>query len=201
MKELCAEIVRTSLALFIIIDPLGGIPIFTGLLRDMPDREQRKTIRAAVLVSLCILVIFSTVGRKILGLFDVGLNELRIGGGLMLLIIALDQTFGFLPERSGEQRDVGIIPMACPLLAGPGAITTIMLTIERIPFPQNYAVALISAILTLGIIYPILSQIQLLSRILGRRGSLVLSKLMGIILTAIATSFIVRGVMAFRGAP
>ncbi len=196
MRELCAEIARTSVALFIIIDPLGGLPIFTGLLRDMPDREQQKTIRAAVLVSFVILVIFSTVGRKILGLFDVGLNELRIGGGLMLLIIALDQTFGILPKRPGESRDVGIVPIACPLLAGPGAITTIMLTMERVAFPQNYAVALMSATLTLSVVYVILSQIHPLSRLLGRRGSLVLSKLMGIILTAIATSFIVQGVMA-----
>ncbi|MCD6335581.1 MAG: NAAT family transporter [Candidatus Latescibacteria bacterium] len=196
MRELCAEIVRTSVALFVIIDPLGGLPIFTGLLRDMPDREQRKTIRAAVLVSFAILVTFSTVGRKILGLFDVGLNELQIGGGLMLLIIALDQIFGILPKRPGESRDVGIVPIACPLLAGPGAITTIMLTMERVAFPQNYAVALISAILTLSVVYLILSRIHPLSRLFGRRGSLVLSKLMGIILTAIATSFIVQGVMA-----
>ncbi|MFH1006091.1 MAG: MarC family protein [Candidatus Latescibacterota bacterium] len=196
MWELCAEIARTSVALFIIIDPLGGLPIFAGLLRDMPDGEQRKTIRGAVLVSFGILVIFSTLGRRTLGLFDVGLNELRIGGGLMLLIIALDQTFGILPKRPGELRDVGIVPIACPLLAGPGAITTIMLTMERVPFPRNYAVTLISAIVTLGLVYVILSQIHPLSRLLGRRGSLVLSKLMGIILTAIATSFIVQGVMA-----
>ena len=86
LTELLTEILLTSIALFIIIDPLGTIPIYLPILREMPADSRRRTIRTAIWVSLLVLVLFSTLGMKVLGLLDVGLDELRVGGGLMLLV-------------------------------------------------------------------------------------------------------------------
>ncbi len=197
MKLLLLDIAQTSVALFIIIDPLGGIPIFAGLLRGKAPERQRHAVGLAVLVALIILIGFAAIGTSVLSLFAVGIDEMTIAGGLMLLIIGLDVIFGFLPQHTTEERDVSIIPMACPLLAGPGAITTVMMTMHAQPFPRNYVVALASVVLTLGVTWAILARLDRLDRLLGERGSLVLAKVMGIILTSIAVSFILRGIEGF----
>ena len=190
------DVALTSITLFIIIDPLGGLPVFAGLLKGMSRPEQRRTAHTAVGVSFLILMLFSTIGMKVLGLFDVGIEELMVAGGLMLLIIALNEIFGFLPARPAEQEEVGIIPMACPLIAGPGAITTVMLTMQRLEAPYSFVVVTAGICLALFAVWAILLGVNPLSRLLGRRGSLILGKLMGIVLAAIATSFIVRGILA-----
>lgn len=197
MKLLLLDIAQTSVALFIIIDPLGGIPVFAGLLRGQDRLGQRRAVGLAVLVALIILIGFAALGTSVLSLFAVGIDEMTIAGGLMLLIIGLDVVFGFLPQHATEKRDVSIVPMACPLLAGPGAITTVMMTMHAQPFPRNYIVAFASVVVTLGVTWAILAQLDRLNRLLGERGSLVLGKVMGIILTSIAVSFILRGIEGF----
>jgi len=196
-RLLLAQIAQTALALFIIIDPLGGLPVFVSLLRDMPAHRRRRTINLGVLVALLVLLTFAAVGMNLLGLFGVGLPELMIAGGLMLLIIGLNEVFGFLTNMATYNEKVGIVPIACPLLAGPGAIVTLMVSMQRTPFPTNYLVILASTILAMAASWLILIHAHSLSRLFGERGALVLAKLMGIVVTAIGTHFILQGLLNF----
>ncbi len=194
---LLIKIGQTALALFVIIDPLGGLPVFASLLRSMPPQRQRQTVNMGVLVAVLILLLFATVGMRMLGLFDVGLPELMIAGGVMLMIVGLNEVFGFLPETSTYRENVGIVPMACPLLAGPGAIVTLMLAMKQTPPPAGYVVMLAGVALAMGASWLILRYTHALIGVLGTRGSLVVAKLMGIVVTAIGAHFILRGVMDF----
>lgn len=194
---LFAAIAQNAVALFVIIDPLGGLPIFAALLREMDSSGRRYSVNVSVLVAVLILLLFATIGRRVLGLFGVGLPELMIAGGVMLAIIGLDEIFGFMAGLKTYSENVGIVPLACPLLAGPGAIVTTMLAIQRNPFPANYIIALAGIVLAMGASWLILLYTDPLMRVLGDRGSLILAKLMGILVTAIGTHFVLQGLLDF----
>lgn len=186
-----------AVALFIIIDAVGLLPIFAALLGGLSAPERRSAVNVGVVVAIIILILFATAGRPVLSLFGVGLPELMIAGGVMLLIIGLDEIFGFMAHLKTYHESVGIVPLACPLLAGPGSIVTTMLIIQRNPFPANFGIAFASIALAMGASWLILYHTDPLMRILGARGTLILGKLMGILVTAIATHFMLQGVTDF----
>lgn len=196
-RTLLLAIVQSAVALFIIIDPLGGLPVFAALVRDMEASAQRRTVNLGVAVAAFILILFATIGRPLLGLFSVGLPELMIAGGIMLGIIGLDEIFGIIPDRQTSREAMGIVPLACPLLAGPGAIITTMLMIQRQPLPQNYVIAAASIALALGASWVVFAFSAFFLRVLGVRGSLILAKLMGILVTAIGTHYVLQGLHDF----
>lgn len=196
-RALLTAIIQNSVALFIIIDPLGVLPIFASLVRDMHPHDQRRTVTVGVLVAGLILMLMATLGRPVLGLFGVGVPELMIAGGIMLGLIGLDEIFGIITSRGTTREDVGIVPLACPLLAGPGAIVTTMLIIQRQPVPYNYLVAAASITLALAASWLVFAYSRLLLRVLGPRGSTILAKLMGILVTAIGTHFVLQGLLDF----
>lgn len=191
------HVATTSVALFVIIDPIGGLPVIMGLLQPMSPRERLRALDTSILVSLGILLAFAIAGVWLLGIFAVGLHELLIGGGLVLVVVGMDVLFGFLPERRCAAEDACIVPIALPLLAGPGAITTTMLAVSKLPSPENYLVVLSSLVLSLGLSWVILRQGDWLLARLGRRGSLVVAKLMGIVILVIGVSFALRGITGY----
>jgi multiple antibiotic resistance protein len=197
VKLLAVQIAQTALALFIIIDPLGGLPVFASLLRGMPPQQRRRTINLGVFVAFLVLLLFASLGMKLLGLFGVGLPELMIAGGLMLLIVGLNEVFGFLAQLTTYNENVGIVPIACPLLAGPGAIVTLMVATQRATFPSSYIILFVSATLAMAASWAVLIHTHGLSQLLGERGALILAKLMGIVVTAIGTHFILQGLLDF----
>ncbi len=196
-RELVMHITRSAVALFVIMDPLGGVPIFAALLRGQTPHERRRNANMGVAVAALILMLFATVGQPVLGLFGVGVPELLVAGGLMLVIIGLNEVFDFLGRDSAYRQNLGVVPMACPLLAGPGAIVTVMLAVQRHPFPHNYLIALGSMVVALGAAWLVVSQTCRLMHLLGERGAAVLSKLMGILATAIGTHFVLQGLADF----
>jgi multiple antibiotic resistance protein len=196
-RQLFLHIAQTAVALFVIMDPLGGVPIFAALLRGQTPGQRRRNVNVGVAVAALILLLFATVGRPVLGLFDVGVPELMVAGGVMLVIIGLNEVFEFLGRESGYRENLGIVPMACPLLAGPGAIVTVMLTIQRHPFPENYAIAFGSIALAMGAAWLVVARTHWLMDLLGERGAAVLGKLMGILAAAIGTHFVLQGLADF----
>lgn len=196
-RDLLLHIARSAVALFVIMDPLGGVPIFAALLRGQTPHERHRNVNVGVAVAALILMLFATAGQPVLGLFDVGVPELLVAGGLMLVIIGLNEVFDFLSRDSGYRQNLGVVPMACPLLAGPGAIVTVMLAVQRFPFPYNYLIAVASMTVALGAAWLVLSQTCRLMHFLGEHGAAVLSKLMGILATAIGTHFILQGLVDF----
>lgn len=194
LAELLPAIGRTALTLFIIIDAFGNLPIVASLLRGFSPQERRNAIDTSVLVSLGILVAAGLMGTQILGLFGIGTGEMLIAGGVLLTVLAMDMMFGFLPAGTCDPSTVCVVPVATPLLAGPGAITAVLLAVQRYPFPHGYIVAGGAIIVALALTWLVLRRTDDLMRLMGERGSLIVGKLVGILVMAIAVSFVVRGV-------
>ncbi|MEN6304003.1 MAG: MarC family protein [Armatimonadia bacterium] len=196
-RALLTAIAQDAVALFIIVDPVLVLPLFAALLKGMSRSERSRTINLGVLVAALILILFATIGRPVMSLFGVGLPEFMAAGGVMLFLIGLDEIFGLLGHLGTYQENIGIVPLACPLLAGPGAIVTTMLIVQRNPFPTNYLILSCAIVLALGATWVIFYYTEPLMRILGTRGSLILGKLMGILVAAIGTHFILQGLADF----
>lgn len=192
--EILIAIGETSLALFIIIDPIGNLPIISGLFGQFTPEEQRRSIDTSVLVSAAILLGFAALGLQLLRIFGVGFNEMLIAGGLLFIVIGADMLFDLLPTSTCDARTVCVVPVASPLLAGPGAITTTLVAVQANPFPMNYLIATAAVVLALAASWLILRRVEQITRMLGERGALIVGKLMGIVVTAIAVSFITRGI-------
>ncbi len=197
MTELLGHIGTTSVALLIIIDPIGGLPVIMGLLQPLSGPERRRALDISILVSMGILLGFAVAGTWLLRIFEVGLHELLIGGGLVLVVVGMDVLFGCLPRTSWSVEDACVVPIASPLLAGPGAITTVVMAVSKLPAPENYLVVLSSVVLSLGLSWAILRQGEWLLARLGRRGSLVVAKLMGVVVLVIGVNFVLRGITGY----
>lgn len=172
--------IEAIIALFAIVDPVGNIPMFL-----------------AVAVSVCILIAFSFAGRHILGgIFGIQIYDLQIAGGILLLIIAIDHLiFGTL-RRSVSVKgsltpyEIGCVPLACPMLAGPGAMVTSLTTLETAgPLPALAAIAAVFATVWL-----IMRFIEPVHKILGRLFCLVFSKVMCLFIASIGVHMIITGI-------
>jgi multiple antibiotic resistance protein len=186
---LAPDIVKMTIALFIVVDPLGSVPIFIGLTQDMDKAQRKKTYQLATVTGLLLLTVFSLVGQNILVLFGISLDSFMIAGGILLLIVAVRLLMGGWREQTTTSESVGAVPIGCPLLVGPGAITTSILNI------QSYGIlaTVLSVLLTFVIVWLILKFIDPIYRILGKNGSLVISRVMALLIASIAVQYIIEG--------
>lgn len=187
--EFPRDLLKAATALFIIIDPIGLIPVFIALTAGFNPSERHAVLQRATVVAFILLLIFSFAGTGILGLFGITLGDFRIAGGILLLVLAL-RIIG--EAHYGQESDggrAGIVPLAVPLLAGPGAITTTMVLIGTYGLPITLAALAICFALS----FAIFGYVGFLYRLLGKTGSDVVAKIMGLLLAAIAVQFIRQG--------
>ena len=185
------DLVKMIIALFIVVDPLGNVPIFMSLTENMDKSQRRRTFRLATITGLILLTFFSLVGQNILALFGIPLDSFMIAGGILLLIVAIRLlVIGSWSEKTVISESVGAVPICCPLLVGPGAITTSILNLQT----SNMLITLISVLLTFTIVWLILRYIDPIYRILGKNGSLVITRVMALLIASIAVQYIVQGV-------
>jgi len=185
-----SDLAKATVALFIIIDPIGLIPTFLGLTSSFTVRERKRVFTKALLVAFLLLVLFSLGGNQILYLFRITIDDFKIAGGILLLVIALQSIFQ--PHTEGQTTgSVGVVPLAVPLLAGPGALTT------SIVFIKSYGlwVTLGGISITFLISYVIYSYVGVLYKLIGKTGADVVARLMGMLLAAIAVQFIRQGII------
>src|SRR5438093_2968004 len=124
------DLVRATVALFIIVDPIGLVPIFSNVTGTMVEPERSKMFRVVIYTGASLLTIFALVGQELLSLFGISLPSFEMAGGLLLLLLALDILFrGERFAKPGSHEDAGVVPIAFPLLVGPGAITTKMIAL------------------------------------------------------------------------
>ncbi|KYH40102.1 MAG: hypothetical protein AYL33_006610 [Candidatus Bathyarchaeota archaeon B63] len=184
-------LVRAVISLFIVVDPLGNIPIFISLTREMPKERRRRTFRTATITGVILLLSFALVGRQIFMLFGISLQGFMIAGGILLLLISVKILItGRWEESEMAPESIGIVPIAIPLLVGPGAITTTILNIEMFSVP----VTVISVLVVFLIVWVTLRFIDPIHRLLGRSGSLVIARVMALLIAAIAVEYILRGI-------
>ncbi len=196
-NALINQIATLIVTLFIIIDPVGGAPIVSSLLRKYDRPTRNRIIRRACLVSFLILLGFSISGRSILQLFQIDIQVFRMAGGLLLLITAIDMIFHLLPQRDLDEDTISIIPISYPLLAGPGTMSILMFSLGKSGFLQAILVASVSLVVVILPVYFILRASDRISRFLGNKGSILIEKLMGVLLTAIALDLIVKAIVYY----
>jgi len=185
------EVLKVSLALFIIVDPLGNIPIFISLTKGMDLEDRKKAFRTATIVSLILLLVFTLIGRQILEVFRISHQSFMIAGGVLLLIIAIRILItGGLEKRRVLPESIGAVPIATPLLIGPGAITTTIVMSQT----SGLIATLVSVFIIFFSIWLVLRSIERIHRILGNIGSSVISRIMAIFISAIAVEFIIEGI-------
>lgn len=198
------ELFGSALVTFlVIIDPPGCAPIFAGLTRDGSAAHRRAMAFRAALIAWAILMFFGLLGRPMLHALGISLASFRIAGGVMLFMIALDMVFerrtarrenrAHSIEGTPDAEDISVFPMAIPMIAGPGSIASAMLWVGR---ADDYLeVATVLAAITVVILLTLLSLLAAgaIMRLIGERLEAMITRILGVILAALAAQFIIDG--------
>lgn len=178
-------LVKTFVAVFVLADALGNLPIFLVLTKGMEPEQRDSVVDRATIVATGVLLGFAFVGRVVLNFLHISMGSLEVAGGLLLLLIALRMLEGELDTPVVAQgRDVAITPMALPLLAGPGTLTTVMLLMSESPNAHvSVVVGIVGAML---VTWLIVRQATLVDKFVGPEGALIATKLLGFLLAALA---------------
>jgi len=201
--SLASEIVTIFLTVFIVVDPFGIVPVFISLTGGLPQNRRRATVLKAVIAAFAVLCLFIFTGNAILRFLGIQPGSFFIAGGILMFIISIDLLLG-RPGRTktsgreaGEERDdVSIFPLAIPMLAGPGAITTVLLYVSEDTLPPFIPFILVGSValaLAMAGLTMLLSSFFL--RVLGRTGVSVIERIMGIVLTALSVQFVYDGLL------
>lgn len=192
------SVLSAAVLLFLVMDPLGNIPLFLLAVKDVPPERQRAVIARELLIALGVLVVFLLGGTYVLRIFHISGPSLGIAGGVILFLIALRMVF---PDHDGHHHadpadaDPFIVPLAIPYVAGPGAMATVILLVTREPARRlEWLAALGAAWLAAALILYFAADLR---RVLGRRGLTAAERLMGMILTAVAVQMALNGVRDF----
>jgi len=198
------ELFGSALVTFlVIIDPPGCAPIFAGLTRGDSAAERRASAIRACLVAWLILMFFALLGRPMLHALGISLASFRIAGGIMLFMIALDMVFERRTQRrenrahaiegTPQADDISVFPMAMPMIAGPGSIASAMLWVSRAETPVHTAIVLAAITVVVLITLVTLLAAGPLMRLIGERIETVITRILGVILAALAAQFIIDG--------
>ena len=204
MRDFISFSIVAFSAIFFVIDPLGLVPIYVAITsRDPPDKRRRMAMRAT-LVAFGLLSFFAVFGSVLFKLFGVTLSAFKIAGGILLLITSIDMLRAqpsrtrHSPEEKEEgdaKDDVAIVPLAMPLLAGPGSIATVMVMSARGGNWLHLIPVVGSIAITCGVAYALLRIAERIQKLLGHTGIAVLERVMGLLLAAIAVQFMSDGVL------
>mgnify|MGYP001766377683 CR=1 FL=1 len=205
--------ITVIVAIFAIVNPVGNISFFVTLTQGYSRRERNAVIRKTTLVAGAILAVFALLGNVIFKMFRITIPAFRIAGGILLLTIAFSMLQGSHPKAKVTDRDkeealqreaVGIVPLGIPMFAGPGSITTVMIYISEATNDELLGtdwdmifVVYLGIIITMAISYVLLYYGELLFDKMGRMGALAFSRIMGLILAAMAVQFILNGLVGF----
>lgn len=194
-------------SLFVIVDPIGLIPVFLSMTETNTVKERIRMTSIASVLTFFILLLSAFVGQKIFSIFGITISAFEIGGGIILLIVALDMVQAkrtavkaTAEEQSeGLQKDnIAVTPLTIPMLAGPGAITAVILLAAKATSGYHLLILAGSIFLVSLISYLILRTVSIHSRILSVIVMNVITRLMGLLLTAIAVQFILNGIASAR---
>jgi len=186
--------------LFVVIDPPGLVPMFIALTRGMSVEQRRAMALRACTIAAVLLTLFALAGEAILGFVGISMSAFRIAGGLLLFLTALDMLFERRTQRrEGQQaepdHDPSVFPLATPLIAGPGAIATMILLVGQTGSTwagTGVVVGLMLAMLLTTYLFLLAS--PPIERALGRTGTIVITRLLGMLLAALSVQFVIDGV-------
>ena len=195
------ELLRAIVGIFVIVDPIGSVGIFLSVTNGFTQIKKEKAARFAGITVAAVLVIAALMGQAILDLFGIRLAAFSVAGGILFLILAVEMIrgegasqFHKLSKRSEQLPAAAIVPLGVPLMAGPGAISTVILSS---PGSANWfeTTILISSIAVLGIVtWLCFSYAQYIGKLIGDIGIQLISRIMGLILAALAVEYMVKGI-------
>jgi len=196
--------VSALITLFVVVDPIGLAPTFLAITDDLPSAARRSVAARASIIAGAILIGAALIGNWLLDTLDISLAAFRIAGGLLLFSIASQMVFGVRMRREGEEaeqaveehvRNIAAFPLAIPLLAGPGAITATVLLAGRAG-PSLVLMGILIAVVVLVAAACLATFLfaERISGLLGMTGNIVLSRLLGVLLAALAVQYVVDGI-------
>ncbi|NBB97897.1 MAG: NAAT family transporter [Alphaproteobacteria bacterium] len=199
-------LVSAFVTLFVVIDPIGTAPLFLALTQGMSARQRRTVGLRACFIAALLLLAFAVAGEDFLRFIGISMPAFQIAGGLLLFLTALDMLFDRRSERRQNHADEGsgnlvddpsVFPLAMPLIAGPGAMATMVLLINDTGGTWE-GMALISGVMLAVVTLVLLAFLAAapLERILRRTGTMVLTRLFGLLLSALSVQFVLNGAMA-----
>lgn len=196
------EYSRFFTALFVILDPFAAVPIFLVLTKSYSTAERGKIANISVLSVMLVLVVAALSGEAMLRGMGTSLASFRIGGGIVLLLMALamlraqPDSVRSTPEEAAEAEDkhtIAIVPLAIPLLAGPGSISTVIIQMDRSSAQYHAALVILCIVLVCVLLWLVLRMAGVIGKLLGQTGLNIISRLFGLILAAISVEIMANG--------
>ena len=181
---------KSFIAIFVIMDAVGNIPIFSALNKGFSKEQRVKNLNRAVLIATVVLFIFLFFGNGLFKFFGIRISSFKIAGGILLLIIGMEIALGIKFKRyTKEKQEIAVVPMGTPLIPGPGVITTVLILVGNYGYWIPFAASVANLLLT----FILLRLSEGFLRIFGKQGADVVSRIMGLIIVAIAVEFVRQG--------
>src|SRR5574340_143856 len=198
------EFAQAAVSVFVIVNPVGNLPLFAGLAEDVPNDERRKVFHLAGLVAFCIISLFAVAGKYLMrDIFHINIPEFTFGGGLLLVVIGINNVIAHTrrpppaitardPAAVAEQEiKLAVSPIAFPLLVGPGSIVTVMLVVDRHGSLYGVAASAVAFIFVMAVLH----WSDLLLKLMGRVGAVAVGRVLQIFIVAMGIHFIFTAVM------
>lgn len=192
--------------MFVVIDPIGLAPLFVALTQGMTDAARRRIALRATALGILILLAFAAFGEALLGFIGISMPAFRVAGGILLFLTALDMLFERRTKRREDQseeehNDPSVFPLAIPLIAGPGAIASVILLMGQRPDVEGTLIVLGATGIVMLIVMGFFLASGLIERALGKTGVTVVTRLLGMLLAALSVQFVLDGLSAFGFGP
>ena len=185
------DFLLSFIPLFVAIDIIGTAPIYLGLTEQFEKKEKRRLVVQAVITAFVLAMIFIATGKVILDFMGITLNDFRIGGGLVLLILSINDLVFASDESRKPQGTIGIVPLGIPLIMGPAALTTILVLVNN----NGILPTVLSVFINLIIVFFVLYYAEKLVDIIGESGAKAFAKVASLFLAAIAVMMIRVGIL------
>lgn len=202
MPQTFADYIQVFISVLTIINPIGAIPLFIGMTAGDPPAKVRAQAKTAAISVLIIMLAAAWVGEPLLRLFGIGIPAFRVGGGILILLLAISMMYAkqsALRQTAGERQEaaekenVAVVPLAIPLLAGPGTISTVILSANAATHWRDKVAMHAGILLTALIVWLALRSASAVARLLGQTGINIATRLMGMVLAAISIEYIAAG--------
>ncbi len=190
MLNILTALPMTFIPLFVAIDIFLVLPIFISITRTIPHQRRKTIIRYSVITALMVSLAFVAVGEAVFRVLGITVEDFKIAGGLVLLVLAIIELIGDSMERRSPRETAGAVPLGVPLIVGPAVLTTLIILIDH----YGIVPTVISLILNLAIVLIALVNAERIIKLIGKNGIIALSKVMAILLASIAIMMIRLGI-------
>lgn len=180
-------------AIFVALDVIGTLPLYAGMTQGLQRAHRRRILNTSVFVAFCVALVFLFLGTHIFEFLGITLSDFRVAGGIVLLLISLADLVGRHEVESRGTGSTGVVPLAVPLITGPGVLTTLVLQVGN----AGYLITIAALVVNYALAWWMLQSSDRVTRFIGKDGTVVLSKIASLLLAAIAVAMIRGGVLDF----